>query len=167
MLLLLLGCSVVSNSATPWTVAHQAPPSIDSPGKNIGVGCYHLLQGIFPTWGLNPCLLLSWQADSLPLSHLRSPRDNLYTIKVTILKCKNGWILRIHNIAQPAPLSNSRMGLSPSNKPCAHQCPLVTKSGDLAARHSTANKEARLVEREVCFILDTSNREEGRHLSKH
>ena len=26
----------------------------DSPGKNTGVGCHFLLQGIFPTQGLNP-----------------------------------------------------------------------------------------------------------------
>jgi len=38
----------------------------DSPGKNTGVGCHALLQKIFPTQGLNPCLfyLLHWQADS-------------------------------------------------------------------------------------------------------
>ena len=29
----------------------------DSTGKNTGVGCHALLQGIFPTQGLNPCLL--------------------------------------------------------------------------------------------------------------
>ena len=29
----------------------------DSPGKNTGVICDALLQGIFPTQGLNPCLL--------------------------------------------------------------------------------------------------------------
>ena len=29
----------------------------DFPGKNIGVGCHFLLQGIFPTQGLNLCLL--------------------------------------------------------------------------------------------------------------
>ena len=29
----------------------------DSPGKNTGVGCYALLQGIFPTQGSNPRLL--------------------------------------------------------------------------------------------------------------
>ena len=29
----------------------------DSPGKNTGVGCHALLQGIFPTQGLNPSLL--------------------------------------------------------------------------------------------------------------
>ena len=28
----------------------------DSPGKNIGVGCHALPQGIFPTQGLNPGL---------------------------------------------------------------------------------------------------------------
>ena len=44
------------------------------PGKNTRVGCHVLLRGIFPTQGLNPCLLqlLYWQADSLPLSHLGS-----------------------------------------------------------------------------------------------
>ena len=40
----------------------------DSPGKNVGVGCHFLIQGIFPTQGLN-LHLLHWQADSLPLSH--------------------------------------------------------------------------------------------------
>ena len=29
---------------TPQTAAHQAPPSLDSPGKNTGVGCHFLLQ---------------------------------------------------------------------------------------------------------------------------
>ena len=40
----------------------------DSPGKNTGVGCHFLPQGIFPTQRLNPHLL-HWQVDSLPLSH--------------------------------------------------------------------------------------------------
>ena len=43
--------------ATLWTVACQSPCPWDSPGKNIGVGCHALLQGIFLTQGLNPCLL--------------------------------------------------------------------------------------------------------------
>ena len=30
---------------------------MDSPGKNTGVGCHSLLQGIFPTQGSNPDLL--------------------------------------------------------------------------------------------------------------
>ena len=37
------------------------------PGKNAGVDSHSLLQGIFPTHGLNP-RLLHGQADSLPLS---------------------------------------------------------------------------------------------------
>ena len=43
-------------------------------GKNTGVGCHFLLQGIFKTQGLNPHLLclLPWQMDSLPLYHLGS-----------------------------------------------------------------------------------------------
>jgi len=36
---------------TPWTVAGQVPLSCDFPGKNIGVGCYFLLQGIFLVLG--------------------------------------------------------------------------------------------------------------------
>ena len=41
----------------------------NSPGKNTGVDCHAFSQGIFPTQGLNPCLLhlLHWQAGSLPL----------------------------------------------------------------------------------------------------
>ena len=41
----------------------------DSPGKNIGVDCHFLHQGIFPTQESNPHLLclLHWQVGSLPL----------------------------------------------------------------------------------------------------
>ena len=65
-------CSVKSGSATPWTAAHQAPP-----GRNTGVGCHALLQGIFLTQGSDPCLLhlLRWQVDSLPLHHPGSPNE--------------------------------------------------------------------------------------------
>ena len=40
----------------------------DFPGKNIGVGCHFLLQGIFLTQGLNLSLLY-FQAGSLTLSY--------------------------------------------------------------------------------------------------
>ena len=42
----------------------------NSPGKNTGVDCQALLQGIFPTQGSKPCLLgiLHCQAGSLPLA---------------------------------------------------------------------------------------------------
>ena len=42
------------------------------PGKNTGVGCHFLLQGIFLTQRWNT-RVLHWQADSLPLNHQGSP----------------------------------------------------------------------------------------------
>ena len=48
--------SVMSDSVTPWTVAYQAP-LWNSPGKNTGMSCHSLLQGIFLTQRLNPGLL--------------------------------------------------------------------------------------------------------------
>ena len=41
----------------PWAVACQAPLSIGFPGKNTGMGCHSLLQGIFLTQGSNLGLL--------------------------------------------------------------------------------------------------------------
>ena len=72
-------CSVTQSCPTPCNAMGCRLPSCFCPwnfsGKNTGVGCHFLLQGIFPTQGLNPCFLrlLRWQADSLPLSHLGSP----------------------------------------------------------------------------------------------
>ena len=53
----------------PMDYSPQAPLSMNSPGKNTGVGCHALLQGILLTQGSNPYLLclLHWQAGSLPL----------------------------------------------------------------------------------------------------
>ena len=56
------------------------------PGKNIGVGCHALLQGIFLTQGLNlspPCLL-HWQGDSLPLSHQESPKYSTVIVLLSV-----------------------------------------------------------------------------------
>ena len=65
----------------PWTVATRFLCPQDFPGKNTGVGCHFLLQGMIPTQGLNPCLLhlQHWQADCLPLSHLGSPKCKIST----------------------------------------------------------------------------------------
>ena len=50
----------------------------DFPGKNTGMGCHFLLQGIFLTQRSNPCLLclLHLQMGSLPLAklHARDPK---------------------------------------------------------------------------------------------
>ena len=59
----------------------------DFPGKNTGVGCHFLLQGIFSTQELNPWLqqhLLHRQVDSLPLSHKERP---LYWTIVGLQSC--------------------------------------------------------------------------------
>ena len=65
-----VSCSVVFNSLQPhglYLTRLLCP--WNSPGKNAGVGCHSLLQGIFLTQGLNLCLfcLLHWQVGSLPL----------------------------------------------------------------------------------------------------
>ena len=68
--LCVLGLLIVSDSLQSHGL--QAPRLLrlwNFPGKNTGVGCHFLLQGIFPTQGSNPCLLgvMHWQADSFPL----------------------------------------------------------------------------------------------------
>ena len=55
-------CFVSQSCLTLCNPMDCSPPGSsihgDSPGKNTGVGCYTLLQGIFPTQGSNPGLLL-------------------------------------------------------------------------------------------------------------
>ena len=53
---------------TPWTEPIRFLHPWNFTGKNTGVCCRFLLQGIFPSQGLNPHLL-HWQVNSLPLSH--------------------------------------------------------------------------------------------------
>ena len=72
LLCCLLSCSVMSDLERPiWLVRYSGLTSQrpgmwtarllcpwDSLGKNTEVGCYFLLQGIFPTQGLNSCFML-------------------------------------------------------------------------------------------------------------
>ena len=67
-----LSLSHVSFFATPWTVASQAPLSMEFSNKNTGMGCNFLLQWIFPDQGLNPLLPHCRQILHL-LSHWGSP----------------------------------------------------------------------------------------------
>ena len=73
--LLSVSHSVLSNSLQPHGLQ---PPRLlcpwDSPGKNTGVGCHFLLQGIFLTQGLNPGLLQCRQI-LYHLSHQGSPES--------------------------------------------------------------------------------------------
>ena len=63
--------------------------------KNTGVGCHFLSQEIFPTWGLNLCLV-HWQADSLLLSHQGSPRTQNKSPKKKKKKRKTGRYRKSH-----------------------------------------------------------------------
>ena len=56
-LLPLLSSSIMSDSATPWTVAHQTPLSMGLPRQEYWSGLPFLPWGIFPVQGLNPHLL--------------------------------------------------------------------------------------------------------------
>ena len=62
---------VVCNSATPWTVAHQAPLSMGFPRQKYCSGLPFPSPGDLADPGINPHLL-HWQADSLPWNHLGS-----------------------------------------------------------------------------------------------
>ena len=61
--------SVMSDSLQP----HGLYSPWNSPGQNTGVGSRSLLQGIFPTHGLDPGLLICRQI-LYQLSHKGSPR---------------------------------------------------------------------------------------------
>ena len=71
--------------ATLWTVARQASLSRDSSGKNTGVGCHALLQGIFLTQGSNPGLLhcrqilYCWATGEPPKSVYSSPNSSSFS----------------------------------------------------------------------------------------
>ena len=74
-------CFLASKSYPTLLQPHRLYPSRllcqwNFPGKDPGVGCHILLQGIFQTQGLNPHLL-HWQADSLLLNHQASHTRNI------------------------------------------------------------------------------------------
>ena len=80
-------CLVLSDFCDP-----HAPSSTrlfclwDFPGKNTGVNCHFLLQGLFLTQGSNLSLLhlLYWQVDTSPLSQLGS-LQKMWTISMSFL----------------------------------------------------------------------------------
>ena len=68
-----------------------SPLSVDSPGKNTGVGCRALLRGILLSLGSNPHFLcfLHWQVVSLSLVPLGKP--DIYSIFFQSVACL--WII--------------------------------------------------------------------------
>ena len=130
MILCLLSCSVVSYSLRP----HGLQPTRflcpwDCPGKNTGVGCHFLLQGIFLIQRSNPHFL-HWQADSLPLSH---PVFHIFPCHLNIAS-KNvilpfqefSWIIQCSVQSHPAlcdPMDCSMPGF-----PVHHQLPELAQT---------------------------------------
>ena len=79
--LILLMCVVTQLCLPLCSPMDCSPPGSsvhgDSPGKNTGVGCHVLLQGIFPIQGLNPGLLYCrWIL--YRVSHQGSPDPHLF-----------------------------------------------------------------------------------------
>ena len=93
---------VVSHSSCPTPydpVDHSLPGSSapgDSPGKNTGVGCQFLLQGIFLIQGLNLGLLYCRQI-LYRLSHQGSPKETTGMDKQSVVKCHRGTLYSKEN----------------------------------------------------------------------
>ena len=79
--------SVVSDTVQPHGLHTEEPTRPlcpwDFPGRDAGVGCFALLQGIFLTQVSNSCLLciLHLQAGSLPLAPPGKPFCKWYQVK--------------------------------------------------------------------------------------
>ena len=85
-------CLVTQSCLTLCNPMDCSPPSFsvhgNSLGKNTGVGCHALLQGIFPIQGSNPCLLC--RQILYCLSHQRSPCGNMAVIKTISISFHTG-----------------------------------------------------------------------------
>ena len=108
-------CLVTQSCPTLCDPMDYSPPGSsdhgDSPGKNTGVGCYALLQGIFPTQGSNPGLPHCKQI-LYGLSHQGSPR---------ILE----WI---SSVTQSCPTLCDPMDCNTWGFPVHHQFPELTET---------------------------------------
>ena len=75
-------CLAIQSCLTLCNLMDCSPPGTsvcgDSAGKNTGVGCHALLQGILPTKGSNPGLL----ADSLPVEPPGKPRSHILQLNI-------------------------------------------------------------------------------------
>ena len=71
--------SVMSDSVTLWTVAHQDPLSMGVSRQEYSSDCHALLQGTFPTRRSNQRLPASpaLQGDSLPTKPPEKPKTHI------------------------------------------------------------------------------------------
>ena len=75
----------------PWTIAHQAPLSMEFSREEYWSN-HSFLQGIFPNQGSKPGLL-NWQADSLPSEPLG--RSNMHRGRLRELSLQPGTELNV------------------------------------------------------------------------
>ena len=113
-------CSVTELCPTLSNPMDCSPPRLlcpwASPGKNTGVGCHFLLQGIFPIQVSN-LHLLHWQANSLPLTHPRRTGNKSARQRRWKQRHLSSWIL-------PCGVTNGLLCLSPFQMaPSAHPSP--------------------------------------------
>ena len=85
-----VSCSVISDSATPWTVAPQAPLSMGFSRPEYWSGLPFPSPGDLPDPGTEPMSPLSpaLQADSLPTKPLGKPKGGGYIRNEKMIKLK-------------------------------------------------------------------------------
>ena len=96
-LIMCVGAQSYLSLCNPWTEPARLLSPWDFPGKNTGVGCRFLLQGIIQTRGLNP-RVLHWQAGSLPLMPPGKPSMRRYTNWTDTLTDKSRDLSRVTEI---------------------------------------------------------------------
>ena len=80
------GCSVMSDSVTPWTVAHPAPLSIGFPRQEYWSGLPFPSPGDLPGPGIKPTSP-AWADRFLTTEPLGSPAQGLAQSKISTLVC--------------------------------------------------------------------------------
>ena len=107
-----------------WTVAYQALPPWDFPGKSTGVGCHFLLQGIFPTQGLNP-----------GLPHCRLYHSTIWATREIIASLKSLYnFLNISIIFSHLPWKMNSLSWFPISVKITIILPITKKNLDITSR---------------------------------
>ena len=119
-----VSCSVVSNSLR----THGLKPIMllcprDFPGKDTGVGCLFLLQGIFLTQGSNPGLLYCRQI----LYHLNHQGSYLSSAQFSRSVMSNSLLPHELQRARP-PCPSATPGVHPNSCPLSRWCHLTISS---------------------------------------
>ena len=145
-----MSCSVTPSCWTlSWPKDYSPPgPSVHGifPGKNTGVGCHFLLQGIFPAQRSNP-------ADSLPLSHLGSPYYMSYEGKFCPEETSRGFriVHTLGTITQPPSLPQHTHWHLHEETPPQESC----FSSETSLTHSQRKGEAVLALFPVVNVIST------------